>query len=60
MLTNDCPHFFLPILLQRKMKSTLALDGTILKIPSQITPPLLAYFVVNMPTGIETSNVSSA
>ena len=23
MLTNDCPHFFLPILLQRKMKSTL-------------------------------------
>ena len=22
--TNDCPHFFLPILLQRKMKSTLA------------------------------------
>ena len=24
MLINDCPHFFLPILLQRKLKSTLA------------------------------------
>ena len=24
MLTNDCPHFFLPILRQQKMKNTLA------------------------------------
>ena len=23
LVSNDCPHFFLPILLQRKMKSTL-------------------------------------
>ena len=51
MLTYDCPHFFLPILLQRKMKSTLVSFTKL-----SIFPGMSHFFILNSGSGTQSTN----
>ena len=43
MLTNDCPHYFLPILMQRKMNSTLVISLFLIRLMA-----IENYFLMNL------------